>query len=114
MTLNSQYTKLNKKIISCNKCRRLVSFRKKIAKKKRKKFINEKYWGKHITGFGDLCYELGAHSVLIYNFALEPYEAQNKLAWAASFILVIILLSMNIISKVIKLLRCSVIKLLSD
>ena len=54
MTLNSQYTKLNKKIISCNKCRRLVSFRKKIAKKKRKQFINEKYWGKPITGFGDI------------------------------------------------------------
>ena len=54
MTLNSQYTKLNKKIISCNKCRRLVNFRKKIAKKKRKQFINEKYWGKPITGFGDI------------------------------------------------------------
>ena len=38
-------------------------------------------------------------SVLIYNFALEPYEAQNQLAWAASFILVLILLLLNIFSK---------------
>ena len=46
MTLNSQYINLNKKIISCRKCRRLVAFRKKIAKEKRKQYINEKYWGK--------------------------------------------------------------------
>ena len=42
---------------------------------------------------------MGSLSVLIYNFALEPYEAQNQLAWAASFILVIVLLSLNILSR---------------
>ena len=46
--------KLNKKIIKCNKCPRLVRFRKKIAKEKRKQYINENYWGKPITGFGDI------------------------------------------------------------
>ncbi len=55
----------------------------------------------YITGIGDLFYEMGSLSVLIYNFALEPYAAQNKLAWAASFILVIMLLTINIISKLI-------------
>ena len=45
---------LNKKIISCKKCKRLVSFREKIAKEKRKQYLNEKYWGKPITGFGDI------------------------------------------------------------
>ena len=54
MTSNGQYINLNRKIINCNKCRRLVTFRKKIAKKKRKQYINEKYWGKPITGFGDI------------------------------------------------------------
>jgi len=54
MTFNSQCTNLNRKIINCNKCRRLVTFRKKIAKEKRKQYINEKYWGKPITGFGDI------------------------------------------------------------
>ena len=44
MALNSQYIKLNKKIINCRKCKRLVTFRKKIAKEKRKQYINEKYW----------------------------------------------------------------------
>ena len=32
MTSNSQYINLNRKIINCKKCIRLVSFRKKIAK----------------------------------------------------------------------------------
>ena len=58
MTLNSQYINLNKKIISCKKCQRLVTFRKKIAKEKRKQYINEKYWGKPITGFGDTSGEI--------------------------------------------------------
>ena len=44
---------LNHKIIKCKKCDRLVKFRSKIAKEKRKQFINEKYWGKPITGYGD-------------------------------------------------------------
>ena len=43
----------------------------------------------YITSFDDLFYEMGSLSVLIYNFALEPYEAQNQLAWAASFILAV-------------------------
>ena len=53
----------------------------------------------YITGIDDLFYEMGSLSVLIYNFALEPYEAQNQLAWAASFILVVVLLSLNILSR---------------
>ena len=50
---NSVFEKLNQKIIACNKCPRLVKFRKKISKEKRKQYIHEKYWGKPITGFGD-------------------------------------------------------------
>ena len=44
---------LNKKIIKCNKCERLVKFRSKIAREKRKQYINETYWGKPVTGYGD-------------------------------------------------------------
>mgnify|MGYP001430761328 CR=1 FL=1 len=46
-------TKLNKSIISCRLCSRLVNFREKIAKEKRRQYINEIYWGKPITGYGD-------------------------------------------------------------
>ncbi len=55
----------------------------------------------YITSFDDLFYEMGSLSVLIYNFALEPYEAQNQLAWAASFILVVVLFTLNILSRLI-------------
>lgn len=51
--MTTSLDKLNKKIISCHKCKRLVNFRKKIAKEKRKQYINEKYWGQPITGYGD-------------------------------------------------------------
>ena len=50
---NTVFEKLNKKIISCNKCSRLVKFRKKISTEKRKQYLKETYWGKPITGFGD-------------------------------------------------------------
>ena len=49
----NKFENLNKKIIKCIKCKRLVAFRTKILKDKRKQYINEHYWGKPITGFGD-------------------------------------------------------------
>ena len=51
--MKKNLTKLNNQIIKCNSCLRLVKFRKKIAKEKRKQYINETYWGKPVTGFGD-------------------------------------------------------------
>jgi|TARA_B100001079_G_scaffold143381_1_gene122859 uracil-DNA glycosylase family 4 len=45
--------RLNQEIVKCRKCKRLVTFRKKIATEKRKQFVNEIYWGKPINGFGD-------------------------------------------------------------
>ena len=44
---------LNNEILNCKKCKRLVKFREKIAELKTKRFINEEYWGKPVTGFGD-------------------------------------------------------------
>ncbi|MEN9877331.1 MAG: ABC-type phosphate transport system permease component [Cyanobacteriota bacterium] len=38
-------------------------------------------------------------SVLIYNFAIMPYDAQVTLAWAASFVLVILILGMNLLAR---------------
>ena len=46
-------SKLNKSITSCRLCWRLVNFREKVAKEKRRQYVNETYWGKPITGFGD-------------------------------------------------------------
>ena len=51
---NKSLIVLNKKIINCNSCERLFDFRTKISKEKRKMYKNQTYWGKPITGFGDI------------------------------------------------------------
>ena len=51
--MNIKFKKLNKTIVKCKKCPRLTNFIKKISSEKRKQNINEKYWGKPVTGFGD-------------------------------------------------------------
>lgn len=38
-------------------------------------------------------------SVLIFNFAIMPFEAQNELAWAASFVLVVLILAANLFAR---------------
>ena len=50
--MNIKFKNLNKTIIKCKKCPRLVKFIKKISSEKRKQNINELYWGKPVTGFG--------------------------------------------------------------
>jgi len=52
--MNIKFNKLNKTIIKCKKCPRLSNFVKKISLEKRKQNINEKYWGKPVTGFGNI------------------------------------------------------------
>ena len=52
--MSIKFKKLNNTIIKCKKCPRLFNFIKKISLEKRKQNINEKYWGKPVTGFGDI------------------------------------------------------------
>jgi len=44
---------LNAEIITCRKCPRLVKFREKVAREKRRAFAACDYWGKPVPGFGD-------------------------------------------------------------
>ncbi|MCP9859311.1 MULTISPECIES: phosphate ABC transporter permease PstA [unclassified Cyanobium] len=46
-----------------------------------------------------LFHPIATMSVLIFNFAIMPYEAQNELAWAASFVLVIMILGANLLAR---------------
>ncbi|MCP9818014.1 phosphate ABC transporter permease PstA [Synechococcus sp. Cruz-9H2] len=45
---------------------------------------------------------IASMSVLIFNFAIMPYEAQNSLAWAASFVLVMLILGANLLARFIR------------
>src|SRR3981081_2804982 len=44
---------LNKEVIRCRRCPRLVAWREQVAREKRAAFREEDYWGRPITGFGD-------------------------------------------------------------
>ncbi len=45
---------LNKKIVRCKKCPRLAVYIRDVAKNKVKRFKDEKYYGKPLSGFGDV------------------------------------------------------------
>ena len=45
---------LNKNIVNCKKCKRLINFSNKISKTKRKEYKNDIYWGKPVPGFGKI------------------------------------------------------------
>jgi uracil-DNA glycosylase family 4 len=44
---------LNRQIVDCRKCPRLVRYREKVANEKRRAFRDWDYWGKPVPGFGD-------------------------------------------------------------
>ena len=44
---------LNAEIVECRRCPRLVEYREKVAREKRRSFANWEYWGKPVPGFGD-------------------------------------------------------------
>jgi uracil-DNA glycosylase family 4 len=58
---NLNWDLLNEKIMNCRLCPRLVAWRESIASQKRKMYLNWKYWGKPVPGFGDT----GARLVVI-------------------------------------------------
>jgi len=44
---------LNKEVISCTRCPRLVAYREEVARVKRRAYLDWDYWGKPVPGFGD-------------------------------------------------------------
>jgi uracil-DNA glycosylase len=58
MTPASQLARLNREIVACRKCPRLVRYREAVAREKRLSFRDCTYWGKPVPGFGDPCGKL--------------------------------------------------------
>jgi uracil-DNA glycosylase family 4 len=44
---------LNREIVSCHRCPRLVAWREQVAREKVARFRDEPYWGRPVPGFGD-------------------------------------------------------------
>ena len=49
----SWLTILNREVISCTRCPRLVVYREQVAREKRRAYRDQEYWGKPVPGFGD-------------------------------------------------------------
>lgn len=49
VTINS----INREIIDCVRCKRLVRYTRLVGKNKVRRYSNEEYWAKPVTGFGD-------------------------------------------------------------
>lgn len=60
------------------------------------------------TSFNNMFFEtditkpMATLTVSIFNYAMSPYDEWHKLAWSASFLIVILVLSVNILSKIIQ------------
>jgi uracil-DNA glycosylase family 4 len=50
---NHWLTVLNREVISCTRCPRLVAYREQVAREKRRAYRDHDYWGKPVPGFGD-------------------------------------------------------------
>jgi uracil-DNA glycosylase len=44
---------LHKEVVACGRCPRLVEYRERIGREKRRAYINHDYWAKPVPGFGD-------------------------------------------------------------
>ena len=52
-TTMSWLTVLNRDVISCTRCPRLLAYRQEVARVKRRAYLGWEYWGKPVPGFGD-------------------------------------------------------------
>jgi len=46
-------TILNREVVACTRCPRLVEYREAVAREKRRAYRDWEYWGKPVPGFGD-------------------------------------------------------------
>jgi len=50
---NDTLSRLNREVITCTRCPRLVVYREQVAREKRRAYRDCEYWGKPVPGFGD-------------------------------------------------------------
>jgi uracil-DNA glycosylase family 4 len=53
LPMPSWLTVLNREVVACTRCPRLVAYREEVARVKRRAYLDQEYWGKPVPGFGD-------------------------------------------------------------
>lgn len=51
--MDAWLVQLNREVVACTRCPRLVEYRQRIAREKRRAYVDWEYWGKPVPGFGD-------------------------------------------------------------
>src|SRR6267378_6803044 len=59
---------LNKEVVGCQVCQRLVEYRESVARVKKRRFLSWNYWGRPVPGFGDI-----AASMFVVGLAPAPH-----------------------------------------
>src|SRR6058998_2952169 len=59
---------LNREVVDCRDCPRLVEYRESVAHAKKERFLSCNYWGRPVPGFGDI-----AASILVIGLAPAPH-----------------------------------------
>jgi uracil-DNA glycosylase len=49
----SSFEELNRAIVACERCPRLIAYCRQVALEKRRAYRDQEYWGKPVPGFGD-------------------------------------------------------------
>jgi uracil-DNA glycosylase len=44
---------VRREVVACSRCPRLVRYRERVAREKKREFRNDEYWGRPVPGFGD-------------------------------------------------------------
>jgi uracil-DNA glycosylase len=63
-----QLLMLNKELVECRDCPRLVKYRERVARVKKSQFMNWSYWGRPVPGFGDV-----AARIFVVGLAPAPH-----------------------------------------
>jgi uracil-DNA glycosylase len=70
--VDGSLAELERQIVSCRRCPRLVAWRELVAREKRAAFSDQEYWGRPIPGFGDPCAR-----VMIFGLAPAAHGANR-------------------------------------
>ena len=53
MNREAALQRLAREVVACRLCPRLVEYRERVAREKRRAYLDCEYWGKPVPGFGD-------------------------------------------------------------
>src|SRR2546425_12119017 len=67
-----RFLDLNKEVVECRICPRLVEYRESVARVKKKQFLDWNYWGRPVPGFGDI-----SATIVLIGLAPAPHGGER-------------------------------------